>query len=290
MKLAFALLLIVVAPLCRAQDAATNRQIYPARGVIKEIPADGRSLVIQHDPITNYMQAMTMPFDVKDTNELRGLQPGDTIGFQLVIAGADAWIEHLTNLDVAPALPQAPAGSGFHIIRDVDPLSVGESLPGYHFTNQFGNAITTKQFIGQAFAFTFFFTRCPYPTFCPLMSANFEATQQKLLALPNAPTNWQLISISFDTTNDTPAELKAYSRRYEVHPEHWNFVTGDLTEINAIGDQFGQYFGSDGSGGVTHNLRTVVIDSTGRVQKIYTDNKWTPDQLTDEILKACRAK
>ena len=33
----------------------------------------------------------------------------------------------------------------------------------------------------QALAITFIFTRCPFPTFCPLMSRNFEEVQKKLL-------------------------------------------------------------------------------------------------------------
>jgi protein SCO1/2 len=280
---------LFTASLCRAQPAAANRQIFQAKGVIREFPSDGRSLVIRHEAITNYMPAMTMPFAVSDTNQLRGLQIGDTIAFQIVIAGADAWIDRITKLD-SPRAIASQSGAAFRLVRDVAPLNLGDPLPEYHFTNQLGHAISTRQFLGQPFAFTFFFTRCPYPAFCPLMSANFEATEKKLLALTNAPANWHLLSISFDTAYDSPAELKAYSARYDVHPAHWSFVTGDLTEITALGDQFGEYFGHDQSGGVTHNLRTVVIDPRGRVQKIFPDNKWTSDELVAELLKAAAAR
>ena len=58
----------------------------------------------------------------------------------------------------------------------------------------------------------------------------------------------------------------------------------------AIGDQVGEYFGHDESGGVTHNLRTVVVDVRGRVQKIFTDNKWTSEQLVTELRKAAAVK
>ncbi len=67
-------------------------------------------------------------------------------------------------------------------------------------------------------------------------------------------------------------------------------MTGDLTEITAIGDQVGAYFGHDETGGITHNLRTVVVDAQGRVQRIITDNRWTSDELVAEIVKAARAK
>src|SRR5207253_2367232 len=110
-------------------------------------------------------------------------------------------------------------------------------LPDYHFTNELGQAISTSQFKGQALAFTFFFTRCPYPTFCPLMSSNFSEAQKKLLALPDGPKNWHLLSISFDTENDSPEALKTYAAKYPYDPSHWDFVTGDLIDITAIAEQ-----------------------------------------------------
>jgi protein SCO1/2 len=36
-------------------------------------------------------------------------------------------------------------------------------LPDYPMTNELGQAISLGQFKGQALAFTFIFTRCPFP-------------------------------------------------------------------------------------------------------------------------------
>jgi protein SCO1/2 len=270
-------------------SAHTNQQIFQVKGLVKELKSDGKTVVIKHEEVPHYMPAMTMPFEVRNTNELRGLRSGDLISFQMVVTENDAWIEHVTKLTAARAT-ELPSRPTFRLVRDVDPLQVGDVLPEYHFTNELGQAVSTKQFKGQAFAFTFFFTRCPYPTFCPLMSGNFEAAEKKLLAMPNAPTNWHLFSISFDTEYDSPAQLKAYAGRYDYQPEHWSFLTGDLVDITAIGDQVGEYFGHDESGAVTHNLRTVVVDTRGRIQKIFPDNKWTSDELVAEMLKAAAVK
>lgn len=269
--------------------ARTNQQFFQVKGVVKELKPDGKTVVIKHEEVPHYMPAMTMPFEVRDTNELRGLQPGDAIGFQMIVTDDDAWIQHVTKLNAAHTA-QLPSRPLVHIVRDVDPLNIGDPLPEYHFTNELGQAISTRDFKGQAFAFTFFFTRCPYPTFCPLMSGNFERAEKKLLETPDAPTNWHLLSISFDPQFDSPAVLKGYAGHYDYHPEHWSFVTGDEIEITAIGDQFGEYFGRDEGGGITHNLRTVVVDARGRVQKIFPDNKWSSDELVAELLKAAAVK
>jgi len=272
-----------------AASSSTNQQVFQVKGVVKELQPDGKTIVIKHEEVPNYMPAMTMPFEVKSTNELRGLRPGDAVAFQMIVTDADAWIDHIAKLNAAqPAEP--PPRPALRLARDVDPLKTGDLLPEYHFTNELGQAVSTRQFKGQALVFTFFFTRCPYPTFCPLMANNFEETQKKLLALPHGPANWHMLSISFDPEFDTPALLKAYADRYNYNPEHWNFVTGALIDVTAIGDQVGEYFGHDETGAVVHNLRTVVVDAQGRVQKIIPENKWTSDELVAEIVKAAAVK
>jgi protein SCO1 len=287
--LAWPLLLSFPSPAQTISATDTNHHVYQVKGVVKEVHPENKNVTVQHEAIVGYMPAMTMTFDVKNTNELRGLQPGDAIGFQMIVSDKDGWIEHITK-NSTPHLLDPPSRPTFRLVRDVDPLNIGDPLPEYHFTNELGQAVSTKQFLGQPFAFTFFFTQCPYPAFCPLMSSNFKSVQNALLEMTNAPTHWHLISISFDTTVDTPATLKAYGRRYNYQPEHWSFVTGDLVEITAIADQVGAYFGHDEGGGITHNLRTVVVDARGRVQKIFNGNKWTTDELVAELVKAGTAK
>jgi protein SCO1/2 len=270
----------------------TNLQTYTVRGVVKELQPDGKTVLIKHEEVTNFMPAMTMPFEVKNTNQLKGLKPGDAVEFSMVVGNYDAWISqiHITNWMAASNAPVSMVKSnslpeGVRVVKDVEALSLGDELPEYHFTNELGRAISTREFRGQAFAFTFFFTRCPFPTFCPKLSGNFQDAQKKLLSMTNAPANWHLFSISFDVKQDTLEELKAYGERYAYDPAHWSFLTGNLDEITAIGDSVGENFGHDETGGVTHNLRTVVINAKGRVQKIWRNNDWTGDDLAAELLE-----
>ncbi len=279
----------------RAQAAGmvvTSQKTFQARGVVRELKPGGKTVVIQHEDVTNYMPAMTMPFDVKDDAELKGLQPGDAVTFRINVTDRDAWIDHITKLGAAQSAPPAQPAvhPNWRVVRDVELLKVGDALPEYRFTNELGRVVSTRDFKGQALVFTFFFTRCPYPTFCPFLSRSFEDAQTKLKTMADGPANWHLLSISFDTETDSPATLKAYAEVYHYDPEHWSFVTGDLGDISAIADQVGAYFGHDESGGITHNLRTVVVDAQGRIQRVFTDNRWTSDELVAEIVKAAQAK
>ena len=265
----------------------TNRQVFTVKGVIREIKSDFTEAKIKHEEVPGYMPAMTMDFAVKNTNELRGLQSNDVVSFQMVVTENDGWIEQVKKLNVAPPT-ETPSRQSVRVVRDVEELKVGDLVPEYHFTNQLGQAVKLSDFKGQALAVTFIFTSCPFPTFCPRMSQNFAETQKKLKEMSNAPTNWHLLEISFDPEKDTPQVMKTYAERYDYDPKHWSFVTGEITEITAISEQFGQMFWREGTL-INHNLRTGVIDAAGRLQKILPANEWKPDELADEILKAATA-
>jgi protein SCO1/2 len=265
------------------QRPSTNQQIFRVKGVIKELRPDGKTVAIRHEEIINYMPAMTMPFAAKDPKELVGLKAGNAVSFRLTVTDTESWIDQIRKLS-PPSPTELPSRGTFRFVRDVEPLQIGDPRPEYHFTNELGQAVSTRRFKGQALAITFIFTRCPLPNFCPLMSNHFAEAQKKLLAMTNGPANWHLLTLSFDPDFDTPVILKAYAQRFGAEPGHWSFLTGDLIDLTAIAEQFGQKFWQE-EGALNHNLRTAVVDASGRVRKIWTGNQWTSDELVAELAK-----
>jgi protein SCO1/2 len=276
-----------------ANVAPTNSSpphTYQVRGVVIEPRPAKKEVEIKHEAIPDYMPAMTMPFEVRDTNELAGLTAGDVVTFRLNVTDTEGWIDQIRK--TAPPsghVPtNSPANGVIQVVRDVEPLQVGDPLPDYHLTNQLGQPISIGQFKGEALAINFLFTRCPFPTFCPRMANNFAEVQQKMAEIPNAPTNWHLLTISFDPEFDTPEVLKRYGQAHGYDPSHCTLATGDLQEITALADRFGQTFWHDDTGSISHNLRAVVINAAGRVQRVFTGNEWNSAQLTAELVQATR--
>lgn len=266
-------------------DNATNVTIYTVKGVFKESRADGRKAVIAHETIPGYMDAMTMPFNVKRPVELNGLQPGDRITFRLSVTETEDWIDEIKKTGERAAIPKSVQSQPMSFLEELNP---GAMLPDFVLTNQSGRVFHMREFKGRALAFTFFFSRCPLPTYCPRMNSNLAAVQQELQA-DGPRTNWQLLSISFDPEFDTPAHLADYAKLYQSDPEHWNFATSSPEEIRKLGGAFGLMFWHE-NGTISHNLRTVVVAASGRVQKVFTDNEWQPADLVAEIKKAMAAK
>lgn len=267
---------------CSATHESTQKT-YSVRGIVKEVKPAEKSVTVQHEKIPGYMEAMTMPFDVKNTNELRGLKPGDRISFRMIVTEKEGWIDHITKTGHTDEMPSR---SNVQVIKAIAPLDPGDAVPDFHLTNELGQGVSLADYKGKAIAITFFFTKCPFPNFCPRMNNNFAETEQKLLARKDAPKNWMLLSVSFDPENDTPAALLKYAQAEHYDPAHWQFLTGTDAEITQLAEAFDEKFWHD-QGTISHNLRTVVIDAKGKLQKVFEGNEWTPDQLSEELLKAC---
>ena len=276
----------------QSDQPGTNAQSFNAEGIVKELKGDGRTLVIAHEAIPNYMEAMTMPFKVQEPAELAGLQAGDKIRFHLRVTDTESWVEGISMIASGQVVGQASLRSSGHPATGSN-STVGETtaprrqhpLMDYPFTNELGRAVRLNDFRGQALAITFFFTRCPIPDYCPRLSKNFEEASQKLSALPGGPTNWHFLSVSFDPEFDTPAVLKAYGERYQYDPKRWSFLTGPKEKISELASGSDVKFERE-SGFINHNFRTIIIDAAGHLQMVFPTGGNLSEAIVAEVLKA----
>src|SRR6266540_2728528 len=61
---------------CMRGEAAKGHAVYQAKGVVRKVMAETKSVTIAHENIPGYMEAMTMDFSVTNATELTGLRPG----------------------------------------------------------------------------------------------------------------------------------------------------------------------------------------------------------------------
>jgi protein SCO1/2 len=269
-----------------AEIAADGGQIHVARGVVRELAADRRKAVIRHEAITNYMPAMTMEFNVRDTNELAGVAAGDTVTFRLTATGDDHWIDHIAK--VASGTSNPSPGTTQRAARvETAELKPGDLLPDCELLAEDGRRVRFSDFRGKALAFTFFFTRCPLPDFCPRMGKNFAEARELVLATANAPTNWQFLSISFDPEFDQPAVLASYANFYRAgNADRWLFAAAATNVLAKLAPRLDLMVNREAGGSISHNLRTVVLDGRGRIQRQFDGNQWTAEELAREVVRA----
>lgn len=275
---------------CRRQteplgNPSPNRQSYSVTGLVMSLKPLEKQVVIKHKEIPGYMPAMTMPFSVQNTNELSRLIPGEEVTFQLMVADDDAWVEGIKKTGVAQNI--MPEGAPIRIVRDVDPLEIGDPLPEYHFVNEQGHKVSLSQFKGNALVLSFLFTRCPVPNYCPLTARKLARVQDTLLAREHAPTNWHILAVTLDPQYDTVKRLRQFGETYGYKPECWSFLTGELIDITALAEQLGLLFWT-GDGTVNHNVRTAVVGADGLIRTNMSGNEWEVEGLVNEVVEAAQ--
>jgi protein SCO1 len=275
-------------PAPQTPAATTNvpEKVFETSGVVRSVPEGGRTLVVRHEEIPDYMPRMTMELNVRDSNEIAGLERDDEITFQLVATADTHWIQNIKRVGkLAPVEPEPPAPS----IVMVQELGPGDELADYELVSETGRALRFSSLRGQAVAFTFIFSRCPLPDFCPRMGNHFAAARDLMLATPNAPTNWQFLSISMDPEFDSPEVLRNYARLYRHdNPDRWLFANAPQRVLRQLGPELDLMMSREEGGSISHNLRTVVLDPQGRIHKQFDGNQWTAEELATALLAAAR--
>src|SRR2546428_582580 len=236
LHLVFSLWLAIVAAAC---VKSSDQRQYTLQGQVISVTANHQEATIKHEEITGLMPAMTMPYKVRDAKLLDGIAPGDLITARLIVVPNDAYLTDMKKVGRAPLETPRPvsteaAPSASSASAGVELLKPGDAGPHARFVDQNGRTRAFSSFRGSTIVLTFIYTRCPMPTFCPLMDRHFASIQKKLKDDPAlaAAGRVHLVSVSFDPATDAPPVLKNHAKRLEGDPKTWTFLTGDRDEVD----------------------------------------------------------
>ncbi len=255
-----------------------NMQTFPIRGRVVSVDVATKEVMLAHEAVPGFMEAMTMPYKLGVPEAATELHPGDTITARLVVEKDSDGEYHHALLDrivtVGQGKPDYAPAKQYHV------PTVGDAVPNFHLLDQSNRQISMAQFKGKALLVTFIYTRCPLGDFCPRMSRNFAEINTALAQDKSLYAKTDLLSISFDPTYDKPAVLKSYGAAYtgkytQETFDHWQFAAPSKEDLPKVE----QYFNVGVTGenaSLTHSLSTVLIDPAGKIAAWYPGNDWKP--------------
>jgi protein SCO1/2 len=280
-KIALAMVVsALLLPQARAEEHAVQ-------GILLKIDAAKNTIVVSCDPIPDYMDAMEMPFTVRDPDVLKTLAPGTTIRFTMVEQNGEDYAEHVKTVGVTNFESEPTTAGRLTILhRTLDPaaaariVQVGKPVPDFTLTDQVGNATRLSQFNGKVVALTFGYARCPNPNYCFRLSNNLAQLKRRFQAV--AGSDLMLVTIVIDPAQDRGKALEGYADTWKADPAAWRFLTGSIADVRAAAELFGMNFWSD-EGFMTHSFHTVVIDREGKLAANLEGNQFSADQLGDLV-------
>ncbi len=288
--IACSLLALFVLSGCHSSQNAPSQQssvghfkVYKLRGKVVSTDAATGEVTLNHEAIPGFMDAMTMPYKLKDAAILSELHPGDVITADVLVSqdpDADILLDHIVV--VAQAKPDYKPAVSYHL------PAPGDAVPDFKLRNQDGRAIHLGQFRGRALVITFIYTRCPSPNFCPLVTHNFAVLEKELAANPALYARTELLSVSFDPEHDTPERLRAYGVGYIGSDAknafaHWQFAAPQKPVLVEMAKFFDLGMTENADTTITHTLSTTLIGPDGKVVRFYPGNEWTPEQVLADV-------
>jgi protein SCO1/2 len=271
-----------------ATDSAANPsyKVYKLRGKVVSINSATNEVTLNHEAIPGFMDAMTMPYKLKDPGILGELHPGDVITADVLVsqdADANVLLDHIVV--VAQAKPDYRPTVFYHV------PAPGDAVPDFKLRNQDGRSIHLGQFRGKQLLITFIYTRCPLPNFCPLVTHNFAVIDKQLAAIPALYSKTHLLCVSFDPSHDTPERLRAYGSSYMGSDGknafvHWDFAVPQAPELTEMAKFFDLGITNEADSTITHTLSTTLIGRDGKVVRFYPGNEWTTDQVMADVKQA----
>jgi protein SCO1 len=262
-----------------------GEEFHAARGVVLEVDAPHHELMVSCEAIPGYMDAMEMPFTVKDTKTLSTLKPGEGIQFTIDARGKRLYAEEIhggatATYESEPMQAGQLSALNSMLQSDIKTLTTGEHVPDFALQDQSGETVHLSQFAGKVVALTFGYSRCPNPNYCFRLSNNLARVEKRFHS--RMGRDLVLLTIMIDPDHDQGATLSQYARVWKADAASWHFLTGPLPEIQQVSGMFGMNFWRV-DGLLTHTLHTVIIDSRGALAANLVGNQFSSQELGDLV-------
>lgn len=174
-----------------------------------------------------------------------------------------------------PAAPAFDAGTALAASQ----AAIGRELPDLDLTDQDGARVRLSQYRGKPLVISPVYTSCYHV--CPTTTAYLKT----VVALANEVVGeaaFTVLTIGFDTENDTPERMRAYGKARGVGYPQWVFASADAASARRLLDGIGFTYARAG-GGFDHMVQATVVDAGGRVYRQVYGQQFDAPLLVDAL-------
>ena len=150
------------------------------------------------------------------------------------------------------------------------------AAPGFHLTDQTGQAVSLAQFKGMPVVLTFFYTHCPDA--CPLTA---EKLHQTMVELGSNAQKVGVIAVSVDPKGDTPTTALSFIKAHRLKG-YLHYLLGTQAELSPVWSSYAEFAAPAKGSSVSHTTALYVIDQQGR-ERVFLSDDFTAAQLTADL-------
>lgn len=165
----------------------------------------------------------------------------------------------------------------------ISQAAIGNRIGDYTFLDRSGRTVRISDYRGKPLVISMIYTHCPI--ICATVTRSLTAL--KLSQSAFGVDSFGVLTIGFDTENDTPEAMDMFAQRTDVDLKNWAFVSADAETIKKISRDMGFTFIPSDEGGFNHITQTTFIDQEGKIyRQIYGEefpNKTLLEPMRDLI-------
>ncbi len=163
----------------------------------------------------------------------------------------------------------------------ISQAAIGRTLEGVVLTDTTGAPLTFEALRGRPVVLSFVYTSCYHV--CSGLTLRLRETVKVARQALGADA-FTVVTVGFDTRNDTPERMLAYARERGAQLPGWYFASTDATGIEKLATTAGfTYFAS--SKGFDHITQTTIVDASGRIVLQVYGEDFAPPLVVEPLKK-----
>ena len=162
----------------------------------------------------------------------------------------------------------APAEPDFTSFSHDDALAysqaaIGNTLQDVELLGVEGASRQLTEYRGQPLIISMIFSSCHH--ICPSTTKHLEKVIGKARdAL--GEDSFRVITVGFDTANDSPLRMAQFRDQNNVSDKHWEFLAADDANIKSLSRQLGFIY-TPSSRGFDHLIQSSIISAQGKLYR-----------------------
>jgi len=151
--------------------------------------------------------------------------------------------------------------------------AIGSSVPDFTFQNAAGSKIALSELRGKPLLVTLIYTGCAdvCPAIIESLAPAVEAAEDTF-----GKGSFNVITVGFDTRNDTPERMRSFARAHNAGGDNWYFVGSNKETVDRLSIAVGFDFFSS-AGGFDHMAQVTILDKNGVIYgQLYGGTFGTP--------------
>jgi protein SCO1/2 len=166
---------------------------------------------------------------------------------------------------------------------EISQAAIGRELARLEFTDSFGQPVKLADYGSQPLLVSLIFTSCHHV--CPALTRHLKtAVDAAREALGH--DSFKVVTIGFDTPNDTPERMRDFARKQGINDPGWTFLSSTAETMATLVENLGFIYFTTPRG-FDHITQVTIVDRDGIIyQQVYGgafELPWLVEPLKDLV-------